>query len=174
GWTGKEDLRAAHHGRIPRCALQGAARVPALRVTHHVGRVGSGAEAPPGARGNGLQRDGRGRFLGAERQAGWRRPAHRLPALGILDRPRAQAAHLMQQLPLAISQGAAPEFDNFVAGPNAEALTRVRELAAGTLGERIVYLWGAGGSGRSHLLCAAGRANPALVLADDVETLEPT
>src|SRR5436190_20513376 len=80
----------------------------------------------------------------------------------------------MQQLPLGISQQAQPAFDNFVAGPNAEALTRVRELAAGTLGERIVYLWGAGGSGRSHLLCAAGRANPALVLADDVETLEPT
>ncbi|HEX9433736.1 MAG TPA: DnaA/Hda family protein [Burkholderiales bacterium] len=79
----------------------------------------------------------------------------------------------MQQLPLAISQGAAPEFDNFVAGPNAEALTRVRELAAGALGERIVYLWGASGSGRSHLLRAAGRANPALVVADDVETLEP-
>jgi len=37
----------------------------------------------------------------------------------------------MQQLPLAISQGAAPEFDNFVAGPNAEALARARELAAG-------------------------------------------
>src|SRR6267142_2007887 len=77
----------------------------------------------------------------------------------------------MQQLPLGISQPAQPAFDNFVAGPNAEALTRVRELAAGALGERIVYLWGASGSGRSHLLRAAGRANPALLaLRADLRT----
>jgi DnaA family protein len=77
----------------------------------------------------------------------------------------------MQQLPLAISPRPEPAFDNFVAGPNAEALSRVRSLAAGTLGERIVYLWGEAGSGRSHLLGAAARANPALVLADDVQRL---
>jgi DnaA family protein len=75
--------------------------------------------------------------------------------------------YVMQQLPLAISQGAEPGFDNFVAGPNAEALERVRELARGALGERIVYLWGGRGSGRSHLLAAAARANPPLVVADD-------
>ena len=68
----------------------------------------------------------------------------------------------MQQLPLGISQPAEPAFDNFIAGPNAEALARVRELAGGTLNERIVYLWGEPGSGRSHLLRAAARANPAL------------
>ena len=78
----------------------------------------------------------------------------------------------MQQLPLGISQQAQPSFDNFVAGPNAEALARVRELASGALGERIVYLWGEPGSGRSHLLRAAARANPSLVVADDVERLD--
>ena len=78
----------------------------------------------------------------------------------------------MQQLPLRISQPAEPAFDNFVAGPNAEALARVRELASGTLGERIVYLWGEAGSGRSHLLRAAARSNPSLVVADDVERLD--
>jgi DnaA-homolog protein len=78
----------------------------------------------------------------------------------------------MQQLPLGISQPAAPGFDNFVPGPNAEALARVREIANGTLGERIVYLWGEPGSGRSHLLRAAGAVNPSLVLADDVEALD--
>jgi DnaA family protein len=78
----------------------------------------------------------------------------------------------MQQLPLAISPAPAPDFDNFVAGPNAEALEHVRSLAGGTLGERIVYLWGEKGSGRSHLLRAAARANPALVIADDVESLD--
>jgi DnaA family protein len=80
--------------------------------------------------------------------------------------------YVMQQLPLGISQGAEPAFDNFVAGRNAEALARVRALAAGTLGERIVYLWGEPGSGRSHLLQAAARANPGLVIADNVEALD--
>jgi DnaA-homolog protein len=78
----------------------------------------------------------------------------------------------MQQLPLRISQPAEPALDNFVPGANAEALARVRELASGTLGERVVYLWGEPGSGRSHLLSAAARANPSLVIADDVERLD--
>ena len=78
----------------------------------------------------------------------------------------------MQQLPLEISVAAEPSFDNFVAGANGEALARVRELAAGTLREAIVYLWGEAGSGRSHLLRAAARANPGLVIADDVEALD--
>ena len=78
----------------------------------------------------------------------------------------------MQQLPLDISPASAPDFDNYVAGRNAEALARVRELAAGTLGEAIVYLWGEPGSGRTHLLQAAASANPELTLADDVEKLD--
>ena len=80
----------------------------------------------------------------------------------------------MEQLPLGISQGAEPAFDNFMPGRNAEALASVRALAAGELRERIVYLWGDAGSGRSHLLRAASRANPALVVADDVEALDAT
>ena len=79
----------------------------------------------------------------------------------------------MHQLPLEISQPAAPAFDNYLAGSNAEALASVRGLAAGALRESIVYLWGEAGSGRSHLAQAAARANPRLVVADDVETLEP-
>jgi hypothetical protein len=79
----------------------------------------------------------------------------------------------MRQLPLEISPPAAPAFENFVAGANGEALAAVRELAAGALRESIVYLWGERGSGRTHLLRAAARANPALVLADDVERSTP-
>ena len=79
----------------------------------------------------------------------------------------------MQQLVLDIGPPAAPAFDNFVAGPNAEALARVRSLAEGKLREAVVYLWGDPGSGRTHLLRAAARANPELVIADDVESLEP-
>jgi DnaA family protein len=77
-----------------------------------------------------------------------------------------------RQLPLGISPPAEPAFDNFIAGANAEALERVRALAAGRLQEAILYLWGEPGSGRSHLLRAAARANPGLVVADDVETLD--
>jgi len=78
-----------------------------------------------------------------------------------------------RQLPLDISPPAEPTFDNFIAGANAEALERVRALAAGAAREPLVYLWGEPGSGRSHLLRAAARANPRLVAADDVESLEP-
>src|SRR5688572_23754781 len=77
----------------------------------------------------------------------------------------------MQQLVLDIGPAAAPDFDNFVAGPNGEALARVRGLAEGSLREAIVYLWGERGCGRSHLLRAASRVNPALIVADDVEAL---
>ncbi len=78
----------------------------------------------------------------------------------------------MQQLPLAISPAAEPTFDNFVAGPNAEALARLRDLAQGTLRERILYLWGETGSGRTHLLRAAARSNPSLVVVDDAQLLD--
>ena len=78
----------------------------------------------------------------------------------------------MQQLPLEISPPAEPDFGSFIAGANSEALARVRSLAAGELREAIVYLWGAAGSGRTHLLRAAARVNPNLVIADDVEALD--
>ena len=77
-----------------------------------------------------------------------------------------------RQLPLEISPPAEPALDNFIPGANAEALERVRSLAAGTLREAILYLWGELGSGRSHLLRAAARANPALTVVDDIETLD--
>jgi DnaA family protein len=79
----------------------------------------------------------------------------------------------MQQLPLQISTPIEPDFGNFVAGPNGEAVARVRELAEGAARERIVYLWGSPGCGRTHLLRAAARANARLVVADDVDALDP-
>ena len=78
----------------------------------------------------------------------------------------------MQQLVLDIGPAPEPDFENYVAGANAEALARVRSLAAGTLPEAIVYLWGEPGSGRTHLLRAALKVNPHLVVADNVETLD--
>ena len=78
----------------------------------------------------------------------------------------------MQQLVLDIGPAREPDFDNFIAGPNAEAHARVRDLAQGRLREAIVYLWGDAASGRSHLLRAAARVNPNLMIADDVEQLD--
>jgi DnaA family protein len=79
----------------------------------------------------------------------------------------------MQQLPLEISRPPEPTLDNFIQGANAEAHARVRALAEGVLGESVVYLWVAAGTGRSHLLRAAARAGGArLVCADDVDGLD--
>jgi DnaA family protein len=78
----------------------------------------------------------------------------------------------MRQLVLDIGPPPDPSFGNYLAGPNAEALARVRGLADGSLREAIIYLWGDPGSGRTHLLKAAARANPRLVIADDVEALD--
>ena len=78
----------------------------------------------------------------------------------------------MEQLPLRISPPPQPALDNYVPGANAEALQCVRDLAAGRLREAVVYLWGERGCGRTHLLRAAARANPDLVVADDVEALD--
>ena len=78
----------------------------------------------------------------------------------------------MRQIPLDIAPAADPSFDNFIAGPNAEALARVRALAEGELAETVLYLWGAAGSGRTHLLRSAQKRAPQLVIVDDVDTLD--
>jgi len=59
----------------------------------------------------------------------------------------------MRQLLLDIRPIAAPSLNNFVAGANRELLARLRSTAAGEPGPSI-YLWGATGSGRTHLLRA--------------------
>lgn len=86
---------------------------------------------------------------------------------------------------LDLLQPAAPTLANFVAGRNGEALEMLRRLAAGSAGERFVYLWGVRGCGRSHLLqalVAAAGARPwreddppeaaGLTVVDDVERLD--
>jgi DnaA family protein len=90
-----------------------------------------------------------------------------------------------RQLALDLLQPAAPTLENFVSGRNAEAVELLKRLAAGSSSERIVYLWGAPGCGRSHLLQAlAARSDtrpwqptdtpdaPGLTLVDDVEGLD--
>jgi DnaA family protein len=68
----------------------------------------------------------------------------------------------MAQLLLDIAPDWVPTLDNFVAGRNVEMLSALRQALAGTGGERCFYLWGAAGSGKSHLLQAAvGQARAA-------------
>ena len=56
------------------------------------------------------------------------------------------------QLPLDLATAPAARLANFVPGPNLEALQACRLCASGEL--RALYLWGASGTGRSHLLQA--------------------
>lgn len=60
----------------------------------------------------------------------------------------------MKQLALTLAAPPAPSLGNFVAGGNAEVLAALRALVSGDLRERMLLLWGAPGSGRSHLLQA--------------------
>ena len=60
------------------------------------------------------------------------------------------------QLPLGIKLRDEATFANFYAGPNAAVMSAVRALATpGDNSSTQIYLWGAAGSGRSHLLQAA-------------------
>jgi DnaA-homolog protein len=97
-----------------------------------------------------------------------------------------------RQLILNIQPEAEPRFDNFLPGDNLELLLALDTLARGELQEFVVYIWGASGSGRSHLLCATGNAAqahataavicragdplpedmPRLLLVDDVDGLD--
>lgn len=63
----------------------------------------------------------------------------------------------MRQLALELASPPAPTLDNFVTGGNAEAVAALRALVHDESGERFIYLWGAPGSGRSHLLRAVLR-----------------
>jgi DnaA regulatory inactivator Hda len=56
-----------------------------------------------------------------------------------------------RQLTLDLVQPLKPTLENFVVGRNAEAVAALRGALEGR-GERFVYLWGAAGAGRSHLL----------------------
>ncbi len=74
----------------------------------------------------------------------------------------------MQQLTLQLSPPPAPTFDSFFPARNAAALAQLRALVDGE--EQFVYVWGAPGSGKTHLLrsfvsAAAARGRPARYIA---------
>ncbi|MGA9667087.1 MAG: DnaA regulatory inactivator Hda [Gallionella sp.] len=68
----------------------------------------------------------------------------------------------MSQLLLDITPASPPTLDNFVVGRNLELLSALRHALSGNNGaggsERCFYVWGAAGSGKSHLLRACLRA----------------
>jgi DnaA-homolog protein len=65
----------------------------------------------------------------------------------------------MQQLPLGVRLRERATFDAFIVSPaNLLAVTRLQEVAQGAAG--VLWLWGAEGTGRSHLLQAVCAAAP--------------
>ncbi len=80
----------------------------------------------------------------------------------------------MRQLLLDFTQAPAPTFANFVHGGNAELFHALDAAARGQSPERVIYVWGEAGAGKSHLArafegAAAGRAGTRVV--DGVERL---
>jgi len=60
----------------------------------------------------------------------------------------------MRQLALELQLADYARFDSFYGGPNAAVLEAARHAARAT-GQQVNWIWGAAGSGRSHLLQAA-------------------
>lgn len=60
----------------------------------------------------------------------------------------------MRQLLLDFTQAPAPTFENFVHGGNAELAHALESAVRGDLAERVVYIWGERGAGKTHLLKA--------------------
>ena len=98
----------------------------------------------------------------------------------------------MRQLALPLAPPPLPTLENFVGGRNAELVSVLAALAHGDQSERFIYIWGAHGCGKTHLLKAMSSAfgsrqvaavmlagsepelnfpAPEVVLADDVDQL---
>ena len=61
----------------------------------------------------------------------------------------------MEQLVLELAAAESPRFENFLPGRNAELVNALRRFASGQQNETGMLVWGAPGSGTSHLLHAA-------------------
>lgn len=81
----------------------------------------------------------------------------------------------MRQLLLDFTQAPAPTFANFVHGGNAELFHALDAAAKGRLAERVIYMWGEAGAGKSHLARAFAQAvegRRGVRVVDDVEGLD--
>jgi DnaA-homolog protein len=81
----------------------------------------------------------------------------------------------LKQLLLDIQPAPPPTLKNFIPGRNAEALHHLQLVTQGNSEVRFIYLWGSGGSGKSHLLQACAELSllhgVKLYTADDVHLL---
>ena len=68
----------------------------------------------------------------------------------------------MRQLLLDFTQAPAPTFANFVHGGNAELAHALEAAVKGELAERVMYVWGESGAGKTHLLKAFAEGGSAL------------
>ena len=78
---------------------------------------------------------------------------------------------MTEQLIFELAAPEPPSFRNFLPGGNAEAIAALADVAAGKAAETGLVLWGAPGSGKTHLLratvgAAAARGVPAAYVAD--------
>jgi DnaA family protein len=64
----------------------------------------------------------------------------------------------MRQLLLDFTQAPAPTFANFVHGGNAELAHALEAAVNGEVAERVMYVWGEKGAGKTHLLRAFAQA----------------
>ena len=77
-----------------------------------------------------------------------------------------------QQLIFEWARELPPAFENFLPGSNAEVIAHLRALAAGDRDDTSIVIWGAPGSGKSHLLAAtiaAAQARRRHAIALDIE-----
>ena len=65
---------------------------------------------------------------------------------------------MSQQLAFDLLASYPVRLENFVAGENAEALAQIKLLVSGRSNTAITYLWGAAGTGKSHLAQSAHAA----------------
>jgi len=73
----------------------------------------------------------------------------------------------MRQLLLDFTRAPEPTFANFVQGGNAEAAHALNSAARGECAERVIYIWGENGAGKTHLLRAFAAARGARYVPGD-------
>jgi len=73
------------------------------------------------------------------------------------------------QLTFELLEDAPPSFANFLPGANVEAIAHLAAFARGELSETSVTMWGAPGSGKSHLVAAVLGAASGRLLHLDAE-----
>jgi DnaA family protein len=83
----------------------------------------------------------------------------------------------LRQLLLDFTQAPAPTFENFVHGGNAELFHALTTATGGHPSERVMYIWGEAGAGKTHLAKAFSAAvanRPGFRVIDGIEQLSDT